>query len=131
MKQYPGALFCEDVSMQIEGFNGFPGPLVKFWNNSGTAEERVKRVQLSGNNKAKIICTIGYFDGDEVHYFEGEVEGNIVMPRAKSDFGFDPIFEVRGIGKTFAEMSSDEKNQVSHRGLALKKLNNHLIKYSK
>ncbi|MBT6761428.1 RdgB/HAM1 family non-canonical purine NTP pyrophosphatase [archaeon] len=122
MKQHKGPLFCEDVSLCINALNGFPGPLVKFWNKSGSVENRVKRVHLSDDHRATVICTIGYFDGKETQFFLGSVEGKIVVPRENSDFGFDPIFEVASSGKTFAEMTVEEKNKVSHRAIALSKL---------
>ncbi len=122
MLKHNGPLFCEDVSLCISSFNGFPGPLVKWWNNSIPEEDRVRSVHLSSDHRAKIICTIGYFNGTEMHFFEGIIDGTIVMPRGKSDFGFDPIFEPKGTSKTFAEMTIEEKNAVSHRFLALKEL---------
>ena len=115
-------LFCEDVSLSISAFNGFHGSLVKYWVASGSCEELVKRVHAFDNHKAKAICTIGYTDGQEMYFFEGSVKGKIVRPRVKSDFGFDPIFEVEDSDKTFAEMTPEEKKLNSHRGAALSKL---------
>ena len=128
LKQCPGPLFCEDVSLSISAFQGFPGPLVKFWNKSGSNQERVQRVHTQPDHSTKVVCTIGYSDGKEMHFFEGVVNGRIVMPRAASDFGFDPIFEVSGTGKTYAKMSLTEKNKCSHRYLALLELKKFLEK---
>ncbi len=126
--KHTGPLFCEDVSLCISAFNGFPGPLVKFWNNSGSREDLVRRVHLHKDHSAKIICTIGYYDGSEINFFEGIVNGKIVMPRGKSDFGFDPIFEVEGTSETYAQMGVAQKNKCSHRALALMELKKFLEK---
>jgi len=62
---------------------------------------------------------IAYWDG-ELHIFEGRVDGVITEePRGTGGFGFDPIFRPSGFDKTFAEMTTDEKNKISHRGRAL------------
>ena len=126
MTQHSGPLFCEDVSLCLSAFNGFPGPLVKFWVASGKSKDLVRRVHAFNDHSAQAICSIGYFDGKKMHFFEGVVEGKIVAPRVDSDFGFDPIFEVAVSKKTFAEMTADEKNVCSHRARALAKLKDFL-----
>jgi XTP/dITP diphosphohydrolase len=59
----------------------------------------------------------------EVHYFEGEIKGTITFePRGKNGFGYDPLFIPTGYRSTFAEMTAETKNQISHRALAVQKL---------
>lgn len=72
--------------------------------------------------KARFICAICYIDEHgEKHIFEEKCEGKIAHePKGKNGFGYDPIFEYNG--KVFAEMTNEEKNEISHRGKALKKL---------
>ncbi|PWN46163.1 putative HAM1-protein [Ceraceosorus guamensis] len=75
------------------------------------------------------LCTFAYSSGPgaEVLLFEGRTAGNIVPARGPSNFGWDPIFEVQGTGKTYAEMSAEEKNKLSHRYKALALLQEHLL----
>lgn len=54
--------------------------------------------------------------------FVGRTEGEIVAPRGATDFGWDPVFQPRGYSKTYAEMTKEEKNSISHRYKALEKL---------
>lgn len=82
------------------------------------------------NKKARAICTFGYSTGpgEEVLFFQGVETGTIVEPRGASGFGWDPIFQPDdGNGKTYAEMTSEEKNAISHRGRALKKVAAHFV----
>lgn len=71
---------------------------------------------------ARFVCVICYVDENgETHIFEDKCEGKIVHePRGTNGFGYDPIFEYNG--KTFAEMTKEEKNEISHRGKALRSL---------
>ena len=63
----------------------------------------------------------------ETYFFEGKIDGDISLkPTGSSGFGYDPIFVPKGYKQSFAELSSDEKNIISHRALAVKKLVEHL-----
>lgn len=82
------------------------------------------------SKKARAVCTFGYSagPGDKVIFFQGVEAGLIVEPRGASGFGWDPIFQPDdGNGKTYAEMSAEEKNAISHRGRALKKVAAHFM----
>jgi XTP/dITP diphosphohydrolase len=71
---------------------------------------------------AKAQTVIGYFDGKKYKSFVGEIEGKISQsPRGKNNFGWDSIFIPKGYKKTFAQMQSKEKNQISMRKIALEK----------
>jgi XTP/dITP diphosphohydrolase len=75
------------------------------------------------NRKARFCTVIAYMYNGNLQTFEGIIEGEIMKDRhGKSGFGYDPVFRPAGFDKTFAEMSLDEKNAISHRALALKKL---------
>jgi inosine/xanthosine triphosphate pyrophosphatase family protein len=69
-------------------------------------------------------CIFSYCEGpgSEPLTFVGRSEGRIVPARGPTDFGWDPVFEAEGFGKTFAQMTKEEKNSVSHRGRSLEKL---------
>ena len=74
---------------------------------------------------AEARCMFGYSEGEgqEVKVFEGVTPGIIVSPpRGKRDFGWDPVFQPAGFDLTYAEMESETKNRISHRGKALEKL---------
>ena len=125
-KHHKGSLFCEDVSLSLECLNGFPGPLIKWSLESLGAKGVAELAHKYSNHKAEVKAMIGYSDGGEIKFFEGVVNGNIVLPRGESSFGFDPIFQPEGSEKTFAEMSREEKNSLSHRRIALQKLKQYL-----
>ncbi len=78
-------------------------------------------VQNFPDKKAFGRSMIGYFDGENTHFFEGIVEGQIVEPTIISPFGWDALFLPDGYDKTFAHMTKEEKNQISHRANALRK----------
>jgi XTP/dITP diphosphohydrolase len=79
---------------------------------------------LEGDNRAAyFICVVVYYDGQNLISAEGKVHGTIIdQPRGDNGFGYDPLFLYHEKNKTFAELSSEEKNKVSHRSRALKQL---------
>lgn len=116
-------LMVEDLSLEIDGMNGLPGPLIKWFLKSVGREGVYKMAKMFGNQEAIARVTLGFVDKNgENKYFEGIVKGKIVEPRGESDFGWDPIFIPEGFDKTFAEMGAEEKNKISHRKIALEKL---------
>jgi inosine triphosphate pyrophosphatase len=126
-KNRTGAFVVDDVSLSLECLGGLPGPLIKWFlktlGNEGLAEI-TKRFE---NPKVKVVAMIGYADDSgEIQFFEGVVEGKIVEPRGSLGFGWDPIFLPEGQEKTYGEMTVDEKNEISHRRLALEKLRSYL-----
>jgi len=122
-------LMVEDLSLEINGMNGLPGPLIKWFLKSVGIEGVVKMAKLFGNGKAVARLTLGFCNAKgENKYFEGIVEGKIVEPMGESDFGWDPIFVPEGHDKTYAQMGMEEKNKISHRKIALEKLREYLKK---
>lgn len=119
--------FVEDVSFWI-GDTGFPGPLFKFLLRAVGREGILRFAHAFGASRARAECTVGLSLGGEHHFFTGTVEGTLVEPRGDSGFGFDPIFVPDGHNRSFAEMSTEEKNAVSHRRTALEQLREHLAK---
>ena len=76
--------------------------------------------------KATVKCIVAYYEKGEFIIGRGEIQGRIAeKPRGKEGFGFDPIFELE-IGKTYAEISKEEKNRISHRKRALENLEKQL-----
>ncbi len=79
------------------------------------------------NRTAKAQCCVAYWDGSAGHIFCGECAGEVlVQPRGQESFGWDPWFQPHGSNKTFAEMTAEEKDQLSHRGRAYRQLAEHL-----
>ncbi|MGQ9506247.1 MAG: XTP/dITP diphosphatase [Candidatus Bathycorpusculaceae bacterium] len=118
-------LITEDAGLFIEALNGFPGPyaayVYKVIGNKGI----LRLMENIENRKAKFQSVIAYCASkSETLCFKGEVAGIITREerRGNEGFGFDPIFEpLNGVGKTFAEMTVEEKNRYSHRASALRK----------
>lgn len=113
-------VMVEDVSAELEALNGLPGPFIKFF------EQRLGRTALYDllvgyeNKRAKITATIGFHDGQDIHYFEGTLLGTVVSGRGENGWGFDHVFMPDGYTRTTGEMTHEEKNQMSHRYLALR-----------
>src|SRR3990167_11518417 len=122
-----GEFVVEDTSLYFEGLNGLPGPLVKWLLKTVDNEGLYKIAQAFGVNKATAKTVVGYAkDPQNVQFFEGKVEGEIVKPRGDKGFGFDPVFQPDGYTQTFAEMGAEQKNKISMRKVAFEKLRDYL-----
>ncbi len=118
-----GQLMVEDVSLRMGCLNGLPGPLIKWFLKAMGPEGLADIAARLGNNQAEASVLIGYASHpDDIHFFEGSVAGTIVQPKVVSKFGWDGIFMPDGYDKTFAEMTAEEKNAISHRKIAVTKL---------
>ena len=121
--QLEGSLVVEDSSLTFLCLGNLPGPLVKWFEKSIGNDGLYNICNLNNNYNATAKVTIGYIQEDNtLNYFEGIIEGKIVAPRGENGFGWDAIFEPAGQTKTFAEMTSEEKNQISMRKIAFQKL---------
>jgi non-canonical purine NTP pyrophosphatase (RdgB/HAM1 family) len=113
----------EDTSLYLDCLNGLPGPLIKWFLKTIGNDGLARLANSSGNAKAEAKTMIGFAKSiDDVHYFEGSLDGTIVSPRGDTSFGWDPIFQPEGSLKNFAEMSGEEKNAISMRKIAFTKL---------
>ncbi len=122
-EQIDGALMVEDTSLYLDCMNGLPGPLIKWFVKTIGNDGLYKIAKSYGDYEATARTLIGYsgHDGD-IHFFEGELQGKIVEPRGDEGFGWDPIFQPNDTDKTFAQMNEAEKNTLSMRKMATKKL---------
>jgi non-canonical purine NTP pyrophosphatase (RdgB/HAM1 family) len=112
----------EDVSLEMNGWNGFPGPLVKWLLKAAGPAGLIAAARASGDSRARAVCGVLAFDGGREWWFEGVVEGTIAPSLiGASGFGWDPVFIPAGHDTTFAGMTAEEKNAVSHRGAAWRK----------
>jgi XTP/dITP diphosphohydrolase len=120
--------FADDTGLEIDALNGAPGVYsARFAGENHDAKKNMEKVLslLDGNEnrKACFRTVIALIQGGETYYFEGKVEGHITQhPRGNSGFGYDPIFVAENHLVSFAELSAEEKNLISHRALAVKKL---------
>jgi non-canonical purine NTP pyrophosphatase (RdgB/HAM1 family) len=106
----------EDSGLAIKAWNGFPGALVKWLEKSAGLETMALMLDRFPDRSATATCAVAYFDGERVVQGRGEVSGVIAhAPRGKGGFGWDALFIPEGSDRTFAEMSGDEKDRVSHR----------------
>ncbi|CAL1700004.1 unnamed protein product [Somion occarium] len=123
-----GPCITEDTALCYEALNGLPGPYIKYFLKECGLEGLNKLLAGFENKNAYALCTFAYSagPGTEPILFEGRTYGKIVPPRGAGKFGWNPVFEADGTGKTFAEMTEDEKNAISHRFRALEKLKVHL-----
>lgn len=122
-----GRLIVEDVSLGFDELGNFPGPYVRWLLEAAGGRGLAAIAYALNNRSARAQCCIGYWNGQEVKTFTGEVAGEILVnPRGEARFGWDAWFVPRGSDKTFAEMTDGEKDAVSHRGDAYRKLAAHL-----
>lgn len=126
-------VIADDSGLCINALDGFPGVLThRFLGEEATDEMRnnylIEKTNKCTDRSAKVVCYIVYYNGKETIIGEGFLNGFISKNRrGLNGFGFDEIFELQN-GKTLAELTPDEKNEVSARALALKDLKRKLIK---
>ena len=124
--------FADDTGLEIEALGGAPGVHSARYATDGhdfAANNRLllKNLEGAANRRARFRTVIALILNDEWHLFEGIVEGRIVeAERGTEGFGYDPLFVPEGSDKTFAEMGPEEKNAVSHRGRAVRRLADYL-----
>jgi XTP/dITP diphosphohydrolase len=118
---------ADDSGLCIEALNGEPGLLSARY--AETPEARInkvlKKLADNTNRKAKFVCAMTLVDesGNILVQEKGECHGNITYaPSGVNGFGYDPIFEVDGLGVTMADLSEEMKNTISHRSIALNKI---------
>ena len=129
--------FADDTGLEVEALGGAPGVHSARYATDGhdfAANNRLllKNLQGVGNRRARFRTVIALILNGEEHLFEGVVEGRIINHETGHEgFGFDPLFVPDGCERTFAEMSAAEKNAISHRGRAVRKLAEYLHAHEK
>ena len=118
----------DDTGLEVDALSGAPGVhSARYAGNNASYQENTEKLlrELYGQNNrhAQFRTVIAFVDGKgREHLFEGVCRGTIISePRGDKGFGYDPVFVPDGYERTFAELSSEEKNLISHRGRALKK----------
>lgn len=129
--------FADDTGLEIEALDGKPGVYsARYAGKDRDFEKNMNKVlsELEGkkNRKARFRTVISLIIDGEEKLFEGIVNGVILNEkRGKKGFGYDPVFQAEGYNISFAEMTLDEKNKISHRAIATRKLINYLKDISK
>jgi len=134
--KYEVDCFADDTGLEVEALNNRPG--VYSARYAGLPSDSDKNITKllnelgsSHNRRARFKTIITLIMHSEVFSFEGIVNGQILKERRGGQgFGYDPVFVPDGYAQTFAEMSLEQKNAISHRGIAIRKLVSHLLKIS-
>ena len=124
--------FADDTGLEVEALNGRPGVhSARYAGPEGNAKANIRKLlaEMHGkqNRSARFRTVIALIKDGREHLFEGVVEGTILEEKSgKGGFGSDPVFLPDGYLQTFAEMPVDLKNEISHRGIAVRRLINFL-----
>ncbi|KAI2506589.1 Pyrophosphatase [Fragilaria crotonensis] len=125
-----GPVITEDTSLCFTALNDLPGPYIK-WFLEKCGHDGLNRLIVGYDDKSAYAQTVVAFcpgPGKDVVIFDGRTMGRIVPARGKLDFGWDPIFEPdEGDGMTYAEMSKDAKDAISHRSRAMAQLKEYFV----
>ena len=120
--------FADDSGLEVEVLGGAPGVHSARYATDGhdhkaNIAKLLKEMDGKSNRRARFRTVIALIADGQTHYFEGEVRGVITTAEHGSNgFGYDPVFMPDGYDRTFAEMSNDEKNSISHRARAVAQL---------
>lgn len=124
--------FADDTGLEVESLNGQPGVYsARYAGEPANAENNIKKIllelRLKDNRNAQIRTAVCLNLKGKQFLFEGICKGEILEKKqGEQGFGYDPIFKPQGFHQSFAEMSALEKNNISHRGIAIRKLVNFL-----
>lgn len=120
--------FADDTGLEVDALGGEPGVRSARYATDGHDDEANKRLLLERMQGveargAQFRTAIALIIGGKEYLFEGIVRGNITTEeQGEGGFGYDPLFVAEGCEQSFAEISAEEKNAISHRGRAVRKL---------
>ena len=127
-KKYGFDCFADDTGLEVEALDGDPGVYsARYAGEHGNAEKNMEKLlielQNKSSRKAKFRTIIALNLRNKQYLFEGICDGEILNEKSGvKGFGYDPIFKPKNASSSFAEMNSEEKNIISHRGIAIQKL---------
>lgn len=127
-EKYGYDCFADDTGLEVEALDGAPGVYSSRYAGShcdpnDNMNKLIDVLKDNDNRKAQFRTVIALITGNNTQLFEGVAKGHIIdEKRGEHGFGYDPIFIPEGYNITFAEMSNEEKNKVSHRAIATNKL---------
>ena len=120
-------VMVEDSGLVFHAWNGLPGALVKWFEETVSCDGMLKMVEGFNDRGATAICCFAVYDGKDMKITRGEVNGTLSSnTRGSNGFGWDVIFIPEGYEETYGEMAAKEKNAISHRKRALDKLKQEL-----
>ena len=120
--------FADDTGLEVDALDGRPGVYsARYAGKQATAEANMQKLlselKDQKNRSARFRTVISLILNGEEYFFEGQVVGEILYQKTGVEgFGYDPIFKPTGFDQSFAQMTMALKNEISHRGLAVKKL---------
>jgi len=132
-KNYGYHCFADDTGLEVDALNGKPGVYsARYGGEHGNSEKNMQKLlkELHGkvNRKAQFRTAVVLNLDHKQYLFEGICEGEILAKKTGTGgFGYDPIFKPTEASASFAEMNSEEKNKISHRGIAIQKLVDFLL----
>lgn len=127
-KKFGYNCFADDTGLEVESLNGEPGVYSARYagkdnNSENNMQKLLSELKNKTNRKAQFRTAIALNLNNKQFLFEGICKGEILTEKSgKKGFGYDPVFKPKDSTVTFAEMTSEEKNKISHRGLAIKEL---------
>lgn len=120
-------VIVEDAGIELSGLGGFPGPFIKYWEKLGGLVSICRAADGLGDRRVRAVCALGICNERGSSVVVGAVDGVVsLQPRGKNGFGWDAIFVPQGEGRTFAEMTAEEKDARSHRRRAWELLRDRL-----
>lgn len=127
-KHYGFDAFADDTGLEVTALNNAPGVYsARYAGEHKNSHDNIKllleNLKEHTNREAQFKTIIALCIGNETYTFEGIIKGNITsIEKGENGFGYDPIFQPEGSKKTFAQMTNEEKNAISHRKIATQKL---------
>ena len=138
-KHFPGWVVADDSGLEVDALGGAPGIYsARYAGQDAPGAANVAKLLGAlaecdlGRRSARFRCSLALAQaGTLLETFDGLIEGTIVeAPRGRAGFGYDPVFQPLGSNRTFSELSSTEKNRISHRAHAIRALQNRLLEKS-
>jgi len=129
VKDHKGPYIIEDSGLFLDALKGFPGVFSAHAFGTIGMSGILALLEDQSRRDARFESCIGYCDREgKVSFFVGACHGTIALaPKGELGFGFDPIFKPEGSERTFGQMDSKDKSALSHRGMAVDRLVNHLL----
>ncbi|MCD8825560.1 XTP/dITP diphosphatase [Staphylococcus gallinarum] len=126
-------VIADDSGLEVFALNGEPGVYSARYaglgkDDNANIEKVLANLEAETNRKAQFVCVISMSaPGEETKQFKGTVQGEITLSKiGDNGFGYDPIFYIEDKNKTMAQLSPEEKSEISHRGRAIDKLKAYL-----
>jgi XTP/dITP diphosphohydrolase len=134
-KKFGFNCFADDTGLEVESLGGKPGVYsARFAGEPSNSENNMQKLlvdlETKTNRKAQFRTAVSLNINEKKFLFEGICAGEILTKKqGEKGFGYDPIFKPKGFNQSFAKMTSEEKNKISHRGIAVQKLVEFLSNY--